>query len=105
MEGAPASPEVAEVLDRRDVAGFDSRSLPLSTDMIEKADLVLVMTRGHLAGIHAMVGGGDGMVENVHLLDPSGDVQDPIGGGPEIYEATARQIEEIIPTRLGEFLA
>ena len=103
-EGAPASPEVAEVLAQRGIHGFDSRSLGLSREMVEKADLVLVMTRGHLAGVQSMVAGDPEQLSHVQLLDPQGDVRDPIGGGLDVYEATASQMEAVIPARLKEFL-
>lgn len=104
FDGAPASPEVTEVLAQRGIHGFDSRSLGLTREMVEKADLVLVMTRGHLAGIESMVGGDLEQVPQVQLLDPRGDVRDPIGGGLNVYDATASQMESVIPARLKEFL-
>ena len=103
-DGMPASPEVAEVLARRGIDGFESRSLGLTPEMVEKADLVLTMTRGHLGGIQSMFGGDSGQVSHVHLLDPDGDVSDPIGGGLDVYEATASQMEDVMPARLKEFL-
>jgi protein-tyrosine-phosphatase len=103
-DGMPASPEVTDVLERKGIHGFESRSLGLSPQMVEKADLVLAMTGGHLEGIRSLVGGDAEKVSHVHLLDPQGDVRDPIGGGLDVYEATATQMENVIPARLKEFL-
>lgn len=105
MDGAPASPEVHAVLSAREVEGFDSRSLHLTPEMVRRADLVLVMTSGHLMGIRSLLAGDEEALARVHTLDPSGDVLDPIGGGLGVYEATAEQMAGVIPGRLREFLS
>ena len=49
----------------------------------------------------ALVAGED-HVSKIQLLDPEGDVDDPIGGGREIYDRLAEQFMELIPRRLKE---
>jgi len=102
MDGMPPSPELEDVLRKRGI-DCDSRSIHLTPDMVRNADLVLAMTRSHAMGIGAMVGEGD--AGHVHLVDPGGDIADPIGQGPDVYEAVAQRLESVIPGRLKELLA
>lgn len=100
-DGAPASSEVTEVLGRRGITE-DHRSLHLTPKMVEKADLVLAMTRSHVAGISGMASADAGV--RIEPLDPDGDILDPIGQGLDVYEATAAQIERAIPGHLKELV-
>ncbi|MCH2145447.1 MAG: hypothetical protein MK082_09925 [Phycisphaerales bacterium] len=102
-DGAPASPEVTEILSDRGIEE-DHRSLRLTPEMVRKADLVLAMTRSHVAGVNGMLGAGDGEGPEVMLLDPDGDILDPIGGGMDVYKSTAEQMSCALPRRLEELM-
>ena len=97
VDGAPASIEVTEVLHRRGIEE-DHRSLHLTPEMVDNADLVLAMTRSHVMGVASMVA-ADAEVR-IEPLDPEGDILDPIGQGLDVYEATAEQIARAIPRHL-----
>jgi len=97
VDGAPASMEVSEVLHRRGIEE-DHRSLHLTSEMVENADLILAMTRSHVMGVENMTS-ADATVR-VESLDPERDILDPIGQGLDVYESTAEQIARAIPRHL-----
>jgi protein-tyrosine phosphatase len=89
--GSGASPQAIEVMGDRelDLTGHSSR--PLDDSVINVADLVLTMTRGHQAAILAA---WPDMHERVHTLRrDGGDISDPVGMPVEVYESCAEQIE------------
>ena len=72
-----------------DLTGHSSRSL--DEEVVNVADLVLTMTRGHRAAILAA---WPEMQDRVHTLRrDGGDIADPVGMPVEIYEACAEQID------------
>ena len=99
-DGAPASPEVEEVLAARGIRD-DHRSHRLTPEMAGKADLILTMTRSHLDAVHSLLEGAADDPPEVMMLDPDGDILDPIGCGLEVYRSTADQMAGAIPRRLG----
>jgi hypothetical protein len=38
------------------------------------------------------------------MLDPAGDLEDPIGMGQPAYDALASRLERVLPARLAELL-
>lgn len=89
--GNMASPQAVDVMERRglDLTGHSSR--PLDDAVMNVADLVLTMTRGHQAAILAA---WPDMHDRVHTLRrDGGDVADPVGMPTEVYASCAEQIE------------
>ncbi|TWT49150.1 Low molecular weight protein-tyrosine-phosphatase YwlE [Rubripirellula amarantea] len=89
--GSGASPQSVEVMGRRglDLTGHSSR--PLDESVMNVADLVLTMTRGHRAAILAA---WPNMHDRVFTLRrDGGDISDPVGLPVETYEACAEQID------------
>jgi protein-tyrosine-phosphatase len=82
---------------------FDGHSKRLTPEMIRKATLVLTMTRSHLMGARALVG-GEAHQDKVQMLDSGGDLEDPIGMGQIAYDALALRLEQVLPGRLRELL-
>lgn len=90
-QGCSASPQAMEVMGKRglDLTGHSSRSL--DEEVMNVADLVLTMTRGHRAAILAA---WPEMQDRVHTLRrDGGDIADPVGMPVDVYEACAEQIE------------
>lgn len=103
-EGAPAAPEAIRSVARLDPHWTgplrEHASHGLSKGDIREADVIYTMTRAHAESVIAMDPKAAG---KVHMLDPAGkDLPDPIGRGPEVYDATARKLLELIRTRLTE---
>jgi protein-tyrosine-phosphatase len=100
-EGMAPSPEAITALK---ALGIDhaGRSQRLTADLIDQAEVVFCMTRGHLDAARALAGGDD--EAKLMPLDPDGDVDDPIGMGQAAYDALAARFIELIPIRLKEVL-
>lgn len=100
--GAPATPEAVTALR---AAGLDlsaHRSRPLSRDLIAEADLILGMSRSHVA---AVLAADPTASAKTTTLDPEGaDIPDPIGLPLEVYTRTAERIRSLVQRRLEELL-
>ncbi|MDZ7289730.1 MAG: low molecular weight protein arginine phosphatase [candidate division KSB1 bacterium] len=112
IEGMPASRHSVEIVE--EMGGDISQHLSqgISRELVEEADLILVMAHEHLDYLHENF---PQYRENVFLLkrfaragneapdDPDDDeIFDPIGSDKETYRACARMIDEelerILPT-------
>jgi protein-tyrosine-phosphatase len=100
--GSPASAEVPEVLAETGVEMHDHRSRPLTPELVEWADAVLVMGPAHRTAVEAM--GGEGKVAPVTEYLPGEEggapVLDPIGGGIEVYRETRDQLRRAVEALL-----
>ncbi len=89
--GNMASPQAVEVMESRGLDLTAHCSRPLDDAVMNVADLVLTMTRGHQAAILAA---WPDMHERVHTLRrDGGDITDPVGMPVEAYLSCAEQIE------------
>lgn len=89
--GCGASPQAVEVMGNRglDLTGHSSR--PLDDAVINVADLVLTMTRGHR---DAILAAWPDMHDRVFTLRrDGGDITDPVGMPVEVYHECADQID------------
>lgn len=89
--GSGASPQAVEVMGKRglDLTGHSSR--PLDDAVMNVADLVLTMTRGHRAAILAA---WPDKHDRVHTLRrDGGDISDPVGMPVDVYQSCAEQID------------
>lgn len=102
-EGHPTTPETIEALSRMGIL-FDGRSLRLTAEMIRRADLVLCMTESHAQAARSLVAGDPDALARIALVDPTGDIEDPIGLGQEAYDRLARRLSRVLPSRLQELL-
>lgn len=101
-DGGPVTEETIAALHRLGIE-FDGRSKLLTGDMIRAAHLVLGMTRAHITAARALVA-GEPHADKVQLLDPAGDVEDPIGMTQNAYDGLAERMARVIPKRLVELL-
>lgn len=102
-DGQPPSPAAVRALKSM---GIDhaGRSKSLSREMIERADLILCMTRAHVEAARRLVADQPALKDRIQALDPSGDVDDPIGCSQAAYDALARHFAELIPSRISAML-
>ena len=78
------------------------RSRELTRELIAEADVILAMTRNHLAAINAI---DPTAARKAATLDPEGaDVPDPIGSPLSVYTETAERIRALARRRLQELL-
>jgi protein-tyrosine-phosphatase len=106
--GWPATQYAAEAVKtwQGDLSGHLSR--PLTSDLIDEVDLILVMTPSHLRDVFSMVPESK---EKTYLLkkfpEPGDDgdgVEDPIGGSLDQYNQTFLEIGEELGRILPEII-
>ena len=100
IDGQPATPLAVSVAEELGADISEHRSRALTRDLVEEADLVLVMAPEHRDFIRRFF---PDVQENVFLLrqigrdqgDPIDPViEDPIGGNLEVYRGCIRLIQE-----------
>lgn len=97
--GARVSAEAVQVCRQRGAEIADHVARHLSVDLIHPADYIFVMGRHHLEVIRSL---SPAAAARAELLDPSGDIADPVGGTLQDYDAAAERIEKALRTRLQE---
>ena len=95
--GAAASPEAVDVAGERGVDLSTHASQPLTPELLDWADLVLVMGPAHLQVV-AELGAAEKVAYITDFLehDPGQAVTDPFGGDHESYRATYAQLEDAV---------
>jgi protein-tyrosine-phosphatase len=112
--GASATDGALRAAKRHGLDLEDHRSTPLDPSLIEWADLILTMTPTHLAAVTWAGGGDRSALITAFAAGEEGDpetaargVVDPFGGDDAEYEATFRELEELMERvldRLGPVL-
>ncbi len=97
--GAPASIEGIEVLRERGIDMSAHRSRPVTAELLQSADRIYAMTGSHLSAIADVSPEAAGRAS---LLDPGGEIADPVGGTRQDYEECANQIAAALEQRLAE---
>jgi len=102
---SPASEGAMSAAGRRGLDLSAHRSRALTVELIDKADLVLAMTHGHLLRVVELGGGGNAALltsfaagEEDPDLAPA--VPDPFGGPDEVYEETFQLLEVMVDRTL-----
>ena len=90
-DGAMATQQAVEVMEARGLDISEHLSRPLSDSLMERADIILTMTRGHRASILAAWPDRAGQVST--LRRDGGDIADPVGSPVEVYQQCADQLE------------
>ena len=90
--GAPASPESADLMNQQGIDLTNHESQPLTEHLLEHANFVYTMTKGHR---NAILASRPDLADRIHLLAQDGsDVPDPIGGGMDEYQRCRQAIEK-----------
>jgi protein-tyrosine phosphatase len=100
LVGDPATAESADAVREFGVDLSAHRSRPASADLVARADDVIAMTRSHLftlASKYPVLGGSLRL-----LCGTDGDLDDPIGGGPDVYRACAETIRRHVDRLITE---
>jgi RpiB/LacA/LacB family sugar-phosphate isomerase len=95
-EGSHASPEAVTALREKQIDLSPHRSRPLSQDLVQRATLILVMTRHHYIDVLRMFPEADGRIFLMTAFSSVGadaDVPDPIGQSLDVYRWTRDQLE------------
>ena len=99
ISGGRGSDASIEVCKRRGIDISDHTPQGLSAELIHLADYIYVMARHHLDTVCSI---SPGDARKARMLDPQGDIADPIGGATEDYEAVAQRISKVLEERLNE---
>lgn len=90
-DGMGASEGSLEIMGKRGLDLTSHCSTPLSDEMMQTADVILTMTRGHR---RAILAAWPSLSDRVHTLrHDGGDVTDPVSQSIEIYQSCADQID------------
>ena len=97
--GSPATPEAVAAVEALGIMPHDHRSRPLSPELANAAEVIYCMTQTHRMAIESVA---PQATDKVQLLDPTGDIEDPIGSGVKVYKQVARRMQKLISKRLDE---
>ncbi len=91
--GSPASGEAVDVMASMglDLSGHVSQ--PVTRELLSESSLILAMTRGHL---ETLLAAAPDVRDRAALLDPEGDIDDPIGQPAEVYERVAKRMRVLL---------
>lgn len=95
-DGSMASHQAIEIMEARGIDISDHLSRPLNEAIVDQADIILTMTRGHRAAIIAAWPDRANQVQT--LRRDGGDIADPVGSSVEIYQHCADQMERELAT-------
>lgn len=101
--GSAASPEAVVVAARHGLELDGHQSRHLTPAIAEWADLVLVMSPGHLGALDRMGAGEKATTLGDFAAGPEGQgraVSDPFGGDVEVYAETFDELRELIAASL-----
>ncbi len=99
LPGARATPQAVEAVKQLGAELSQHRSRPLTVELIHSADAIFTMGRAHAAAVTSLVPSAR---EKTTTLDPSGDIEDPIGGDQSLYSGLAKSLQKIIDKRIDE---
>lgn len=104
VDASAGSPPTNETLTVLSKLGIDhvGVSMPLSADLVKNADLILCMTSSHQIAAQEMLPHDSEDQNKIQLLDPEGDIEDPLGMGQTTYDELAQRFMQLIPQRLRE---
>lgn len=97
---SPASPEAIEACKGMGVDIGTHRSQGLSTELVNWADRIFVMTRSHMDAVRNV---SPGALSRTFLLAGGLEVADPIGQSLAAYKACAKDIEASVQMQLDRF--
>ncbi len=100
-EGMPTTPEAITSLAQLGIDHTGASRL-LTAEMIRQAERVYCMTSHHVRAAQALVQNDPALISRITLLDPNGDIDDPIGMDEEAYIALAEEFMDLIPRRIRE---
>lgn len=92
--GECAADNAIEVMKKYDIDLSLHRTKPLTEELIDMADIILVMTDAHKMLIENMA--KDRVFTLMEYANSEGDISDPYGGDVEEYEETAQEIYDAL---------
>ena len=100
-ESGPAAAEAEQVARAYGADLSAHRSQPLTLELAAQTDYLVGMTRSHLRALTDHFGH---LGVPPRLLDPAGDITDPLGGDQSVYEECGQQIWQLVERLAAEIL-
>jgi protein-tyrosine-phosphatase len=97
--GAPMTDAAQRTLSSLDVPAPPHAARNLTEELALEAEMLFCLTRAHRRAVVEMF---PSVAAKTHCLDPDGDIDDPIGHGPEVYLSCAERIRALVRWRLDE---
>jgi len=100
-DGLGASDYAVSVLAEEGIDISEHRSRPITKELIEESDLIVVMARKHRDRIEEIVPEAKNKILVIGELDPGRDdpdIADPIGGDENDYRKTRDELKTLIPS-------
>jgi protein-tyrosine-phosphatase len=97
LQSRPAAEKTRQVLEQQGIDVSDHHSRPVTRELLDSFNLILTMERGHKEALQVEFPRLAGRVYTLtEMVDGFGDIEDPIGGSPEAFEATYEEIDQIL---------
>ena len=93
LVGKPADPNALKLMEERGIDISEHRGRQLTPQIIQDADLILVMEKGHQDAVHSISPTARGKVHIICKWDDI-DVPDPYRKSPEYFEHILEMIEK-----------
>lgn len=93
-EGDGASAEAVVAMKAYDIDLLGHHAQTINTELLEKSDLVLTMTKAHKMVLEQYL--GDKVYTLMEFADMDGDIPDPYGGDIEEYKECAQKLYEAL---------
>ena len=97
--GSPASDLSIEVMRELGIDLAQHRSKPLTSELVNSADLIVTMTEGHrfqLLQDFPSVGNKVCLIKSFGTSKVPADITDPFGGSLKIYQKTRDEIDQAL---------
>lgn len=99
IRGGPISAGSLDELRKRGIDASAHATQPVTMALIRRCSRIYAMSVDHR---NRLIELAPALADRIALLDPSGSIADPIGGGPAEYAACAAQIEKAVRIRAKE---
>ncbi|MCP4376842.1 MAG: hypothetical protein GY794_11780, partial [bacterium] len=97
--GGRASPQSVQAMEKLGVDISKHASQKLTSELINCSDMVFCCTGQHLSEARCLA---PSVSTRIRLLDPDGDIPDPIGADVSVYLDIARQMDKLFRAYLNE---
>lgn len=97
--GAEMTAEAQQALHTLGVSPHAHGARTLTAELVAQAQSVFCMTSAHRSAVIDMI---PSATAKTQCLDPSGDIEDPVGKGMDAYVNCARRVQELVRMRLDQ---
>ena len=97
LQSRPPAEKTRQVLEQQGIDVSDHHSRPVTRELLDSFNLILTMERGHKEALQVEFPRLAGRVYTLtEMVAGFGDIEDPIGGSLEAFEATYEEIDQIL---------